>query len=470
MPIPFGVAGDTGCPIAGLTEAIVETVLPQREESKSMTLSLEQRSAKDFGTIGGLDPDDLKKVGWGIIFGRGVKPEIKAAIEPLINLRSEAQPMRIFEGDDAPFPGESAEAWLDRHDGVRMDVVDPSLGIPFYILIVAPLESISFQFQYSLDLYWAVGRLWFETSEEFHWYAESVVSYETMGPVRTAKKVAMFATEHDFDKATQLFMRQVARPMIDGHGNFPVPIGKEQGFELDTYLGERATKANLENILRGSVEGGASVLFSGTHGMQFGFQDKRQSLVQGALVCQDWEGYGHIAEKHWFGASDIPGDANFHGLIHVLFACHGAGCTEFDDFDRLNNEPRRIAEKPFLSMLPQALLSRRNGALAVLAHVERAWVYSFQGGRGRSQTQGFRDVISRLLLGQRIGHATDSFNMRWAVLSTQLSEKQQGLNRNVSFSPGVLAKLWIARDDARNFIVLGDPAVRVRIDKLSELR
>jgi hypothetical protein len=467
MPLPLGITGETGRPIAGLSDAIVESVLPQREESRLMSLSLKKRSAKHFGTIGGSDPDDLRKVGWGVIYGRGIDSEIKAAMKPLLNLRSEAEPLRIFEDEDAPHPDETAEAWLDRH-GASMNVVDPSLGVPFYILIVAPVDSISFEFQYSLDLYWAVGRIWFKTPKQFSNYVESVVCYETINSVRNAKKITVFATEHDFDKATQLFMQQVARPIIGGEG-IRSPLGKEQGFKVDTYLREGATKENLINILRGSAGGSPSVLFSGTHGIQFGFQDQRQSLVQGAVVCQDWEGYGNITEKDWFSASDIPKDASFHGLIHVFFACHGAGCTEFDDFDRSNREPRRIAKKPFLSMLPQALLSHKNGgALAVLAHVERAWVYSFQGRSGRSQTQGFRDVLDRLLLGWRIGHATDSFNMRWAVLSTQLSEKQHPLNRKVSFKPSALARLWIARDDARNFVVLGDPAVRLRIDRVSE--
>jgi hypothetical protein len=48
----------------------------------------------------------------------------------------------------------------------------------------------------------------------------------------------------------------------------------------------------------------------------------------------------------------------------------------------------------------------------MLAHVELAWAYSFQG------------VIGRLLTGQRIGQATDMFNLRWAGIATELSEMQ----------------------------------------------
>ena len=102
----------------------------------------------------------------------------------------------------------------------------------------------------------------------------------------------------------------------------------------------------------------------------------------------------------------------------------------------------------------------------MLAHVERAWTYSFQGQRGGSQVQGFRDVIGRLLRGERIGQATDMFNMRWAAISTELSEMQADLARGGDVSLKMLGNLWISRDDARNFIVVGDPAVRLRVEDM----
>ncbi len=129
-------------------------------------------------------------------------------------------------------------------------------------LIVAPPDLIPFSFQYSLDIYWAVGRLWFDTANEFRQYAESVLQHEKMSAVPTARKIALFATEHDFDNATQLFTKQVVRPMIDGEGARPIPIGKQQKFGLQTYLGEAATKETLGNILRGLDGGVPSLLFS----------------------------------------------------------------------------------------------------------------------------------------------------------------------------------------------------------------
>ena len=54
--------------------------------------------------------------------------------------------------------------------------------------------------------------------------------------------------------------------------------------------------------------------------------------------------------------------------------------------------------------------------------------------------------------------------MRWAVLSAELQESQ---NLRESFdrqlvSNALLANRYVARNDARNYIVIGDPAVQLR--------
>lgn len=465
-PVPFGVNADTGQPLNRLTDEIIRDLLGQKAEATPETDALSNRGNPaniSFATEGGVDPSDLAQAGWGIIYAPGVGQAIKDALAPLIEHRkSQAQPCKIFDGSDGYRPGDSANDWLKRRN-VRMDVVDPENGVPFYLLLVGSPDELPFEFQYSLDLYWAAGRLWFETPDEFRRYAESVVRYETAASVPTSRQGAIFATEHDFDDATQLFMRQVAKPLAEGE-NGGMSVWKRQNFALQTLLGTRATKAALIDVLRGQTRPTPALLVSGSHGVQFAQGDARQLAVQGAIVCQDWVRSGPMKADDWLAAADVPDDARLQGMMHFLFACYGGGCTRFDDFDRLNKAPRQIADKPFLARLPQRLLGHPNGgALAVLAHVERAWAYSFQGQRGGSQVQGFRDVIGRLLGGQRIGQATDMFNLRWAAIATDLSDLQADVARGVDVPLRKLGNLWVARDDARNFIVLGDPAVRLRV-------
>jgi len=466
---PFGISADTGLPISGLSDEAVTAMLGKGPEPALPALNQKTDTAAfSFAVIGDVDANDLSQSGWGVIFGPGVDQAIKDALKPLIDHRkASADPFVIYDGPSGVRPEESAVDWLTRQK-VRLDVVDPAKGVPFYLLIVAPPDAIPFEFQYLLDIYWAVGRLWFDTADEFRQYAESVIRYETAATVGTTKNMAMFATEHDFDNATQLFTRNVAKPLASGEGSKPIPIGKRQNFGLKTMFGEAATKAGLADLLRGRADiGSPSLLFSGSHGMEFRADDARQSAKQGAIVCQDWPSTGSITEDHWFAASDIPADAKIHGMMHIFFACYGGGCPDIDNFDRMNNQPRRIASKAFFSQLPSKMLSHPNGgALAVLAHIERAWAYSFLGDKGGSQIQGFRDVIGRLLRGDRIGQATDVFNTRWAALSVQLSETQLDLQHGADISLKTLGRMWVARDDARNFMILGDPAVRLRTEDL----
>ena len=120
-----------------------------------------------------------------------------------------------------------------------------------------------------------------------------------------------------------------------------------------------------------------------------------------------------------------------------------------------------------LAALPRRLLSHPNGgALAVIGHVERAWASSFRSAKGLSQTQDFFDVLGRIMAGYRIGEALDTFNLRWAVRSIELAEAQLGFARNETVDLRLLAKLWVARDDSRNYILFGDPAVRLRVREI----
>lgn len=469
--LPFGISAQTGAPLPALSDDAIAAMLERENTPTPESVVMAERASPGgaaFAVEGGIDPNDLGQAGWAVMFAADVDQSIKDALAPLLaHRRAAATPFVVFDGASTYRPGESASAWLGRQ-GVRLDIVNPDAGVPYYLMIVGSPDAIPFEFQYVLDLYWGVGRLWLDSPDAFRQYAESVMRYETASTVPTKRRIALFAPEHDFDAATQLFVKHVATPLANGEGTKPVALGARQKFALQKLIREDATKANLASLLRGSgTDGPPSVLFSGGHGMQCEPSDPRQSEVQGALVCQDWGGHGAIAADHWFAGADLPSDAHVHGLVHFMFACHGGGCTQFDNFDRLNNAPRQIATRPFLSRLPQSLLSHPNGsALAVIAHIERAWAYTFQGERGGSQIQGFRDVLGRLMRGERVGQAMDAFNIRWAALSTALAELQLDLHHGANVSPRNLGRLWVARDDARNFMVLGDPAVRIREEDL----
>jgi hypothetical protein len=472
----MGISAKTGRPLPHITpEALSLMAAGQRKPDPERSI-LESRAAPAAARLRGVvaeidDPNDLAEVGWGIVFARDCNPSIRLALQPLLELRKKqaGDLFKVFEGPSAPALGEPAVKWINRN-GATLDVVDPYNGIPYFLLLVGSPESIAFEFQYTLDIYWAVGRLFFPTSDEYARYAASVVAYEVAPVVKTSRQVALFATAHDFDRATQLFTSKVAEPLAKPDDPYGA-LGSKRKFALRKFLGNDATKGNFAKILKGEIEGGIPALIvSGTHGMEFELGDARQSEAQGALVCQDWPGYGSIGADDWFAARDVPDSVRLAGVIHFCFACYSAGCPREDNFARMQAGPRQIAERPMIARLPQAMLAHPDGgALASLGHIDRAWAYTFVSNRGKGQVQGIRDVLTRILSGDRIGHATDQFNIRWAALSTDLSESLQAAAHGNALPDAVLANRWIARDDARDYIIIGDPAIRLRVNDMPVL-
>ena len=355
MPIPFGISADTGQPLEGIDDAALDSFKVNGHNGAVAKEYLEAKAEStepNFGTIGDVDSSQLDQAGWAVIFSPSADQKIREALQPLLDHRKaqvgDENLFKIFEGPSGYQPDDTATTWLRRPPrNVRMDVVDPQLGVPYYILIVGPPDEIPFEFQYALDLYWAVGRLWFPTADEFRQYADSVIRYETMPAVPTSRQMTVFATRHDFDAATQLFSSEVAEPLVQGLGRVAA-VGQRQKFGLQPFIGDPATKDSLLRILSGSIDNGPpALLFTGGHGKSFRPDDPRQEGSQGALICQDWAGYGKVERDAYFDASDLPANAKVHGMVHFLFACYGGGCPQFDNFNRLQEgAPKTIAPNP----------------------------------------------------------------------------------------------------------------------------
>lgn len=451
----FGVDADSGQPLPPPDAALVAD--RARALPASAAEQARRMASATFGAVIGINEELLSDTGWGIVFARD-DPDadaIETALAPLLDRRRDeaGQRFKLFKGADGYAADDTAEGWLARK-GLGLDLVDPESGVPYYLVLVGGPETISVEFQYRLDLYWACGRLHFASAAEYGAYAANVVRYETAAG-KVARRAAMFAPRHDFDAATQLFQTCVAGPLSQRK-----PLN---GFAWDLVLAEDATKAALADILSGERGGEPpAILFTGGHGMEFAGDDARFANGQGALVCQDWTGpgTGPLSADVWFGADDLaPGGAGF-GTIHLLFACYGGGYGAVDSFREQDGSARRIADHAGFARLPQAMMAHpAGGPLAVIAHIDRAFAYSFQTPSGGTQNQGFREILFALMLGRRVGSAVDRFNLKWATISTELADAL----RAEQVDDGRLFRLWIQRDDARNYILFGDPAVRLRL-------
>jgi hypothetical protein len=240
-------------------------------------------------------------------------------------------------------------------------------------------------------------------------------------------------------------------------------------WDVQTMLKDDATKAALGCLLGTAPP---ALLFTASHGVGFPNGDPRQLDNQGALVCQDWPGPEEwkqpIPQDFYFAADDIGDDARLLGLIAFHFACYGGGTPRWDDFaHRTLQERTQIAPRAFVARLPQRLLSHpKGGALAVIAHIERAWGYSFMSyykAKATQQLEDFQSTLTRLMKGQRVGWAMEFFNSRYANLSSVLTSELEEVKFGKTPDDVEIAGMWTANNDARGYAIIGDPAVRLRV-------
>jgi hypothetical protein len=416
-----------------------------------------------------IDPTDVGQAGWAIVFHEDESEDVKKALQPLIDHRGKAisdtnklKKLEYRSGDDW-------SKWL-AWQGVSAGNIDPK-KVPFYILLIGSPELIPFSFGHLLDVEYAVGRLHFDTAAEYTAYVQSLIDYESSPTVPNAREAVFFGTRHPSDKATELSADHLVKPLLEGNETSEgKPIAEYGQFRSKALWGADATKQALRDTLHSPANTKpAAFLFTAGHGMGFPVDHPQQLSSQGALLCQDWPGLGQIAPDHYFAASDVTNDARVHGMIAFHFACYGAGTPAFDRFIYDPGfPPEPIASHAFLSALPKKLLSHSNGgALAVIGHVERAWGYSITGDTTGPQLIPFQNSIGRLLRGEPIGFAMKDFNERYAALSTNLSDLQDKLNLSFPISESTLVSTWIERNDAEGYVVLGDPAVRLRVKDLA---
>jgi hypothetical protein len=471
-----GIDADTGRYLLQLPPADLARIASGEPLDPTSLAELKQRLAQEreahFEVIAGVDPNDISKAGWGVIFAarRPDSPEAKAqeaiaeALRPLLELRraqAGGELYREYRGPLGYRAGESKLQFLQRH-GVGPGPVDPH-KVPYYLLLVGDPEEIPFRVQSQLGVQYAVGRLHFDRVEDYAHYAASVVAAET-GGVKAPRRAVMFGPANDDDVATQSSSTRLLRPVAAALRSAPGLAG----WTIDELVGPPATRQALADLLRDPP----ALWLSASHGMGLRMDDPRQLRHQGALLCQDWPGplaWGGkpIPEDFYFSGDDPPADANLAGSVAMLFACYGAGTPALDEFARQAFQERaRIAPQAFVAGLPKALLNRpKGGALAVIGHVERAWGYSFQwqgpGGTTTAQTAVFDSTLSALLGGARVGAAMEYFDVRYAEIASDLSVLIEEKDYGGVVDDYQLAAMWTANNDARGYAVLGDPAVRL---------
>lgn len=401
----------------------------------------------------GIDPTDLSQTGWGIMFPEGGDPSVERALEPLLNFRREQAHSRFRRFYYKK--GESAPQFLWYRHGVAPGVLDTS-KMPFYLLLIGDFDEIPFSFQTSLNGPLAMGRLSLEHVADYTRYAQSVVAWE-QDRHNHQGRAAFFVVQNDI--ATSNFSRTVATPLIQAFQESTSHLA------IETYSGEYATKTHLVEALS-EESSPLRFLFVSSHGVTLPAGHENQSLVQGAIVCQDWPGGSRIQKEHYFAASDVPESANISGMIAFLLEDF-SGATDMSDKSLYligQTEPSHQAhERPFVARLPRRLLGHpRGGALAILARCGRSWLYSDDSSPKHLNwlRMALEDYILSLTQGFPIGYAHKNLahtSYEFFLSSPSLFEG----SRIPPTQQEQFALSWAIGSDARNFMILGDPAVRL---------
>jgi hypothetical protein len=455
-------------PIGDLAHSVIKSTLPPSPDHEFI-----EGLSRAFAAPFGMDMTCLADVGWGIVFAENAPDEVRRALDPLVELRRK-QAGGLLKILDCK-AGEQVRDWYLRHE-IAPSNLNPN-KVPYYLLLVGNPTEIPFDFQYLIGVEYAVGRLGFDTPAEYHQYAATLVAYETGSAVNNSKQIAYWGTQHIGDPATSLSSRFLIDPLANGIDDpvsqFRIPVHQRKGVDCSRTLmkGDNASRGALLETLHTSRP--PAVLFTASHGISVPNGRPNQIADNGALLCQDWPGFGSMKREYMLSAADLADDANVAGLVAFLFACYGGGTPDIDEFPRDMAEVGKLpapAPKPFLASLPRRLLAHPGGsALAVIAHVDRAWGYSIEPVKlPEPQIAMFYNSLCLILSGCKIGHAiSQQFGQHYAFLCAALLAATAPMAASGARIPDrEIVQYWLERNDAKNYVVLGDPAAQVRNELL----
>lgn len=417
----------------------------------------------------GVDPNNLAETGWGVIFAENEGPAVAEALQPLLDHRREQAGARFRQLTYQP--GESIENFLWYRYGETPGVLDLDV-LPFYLLLVGSPEAIPFEIQQQLSVSHGVGRVSFGSVEDYASYAKAVVAWE-LGAPTSSSKMRFFCPDNG-DSVGSLMRRAFVVPLLERDYT-----GLRPTWEVEALIGANATKSALTNSLGAETRPG--LLFVAAHGRSLAPGHPEQETRQGALLC-------HVGlsmpdrplQDQYFEAVDVPEQACLNGMICVLFAGFSAGTPARDSFPQesglQDRESRALALQPFVARLPQILLQR--GAQAVVGYLDRNWTLSFAWptagaySSGNRETWGaFYELLVKLAAGERLGSAFRALSERATALAAELATRLEQQNSGLDVDDTLINLLRTATSDARNLVILGDPAVRLKVapvDLLSE--
>jgi|ERR1044072_2860336 hypothetical protein len=400
----------------------------------------------------------IRTGGWGVILGADTSPQVRQALQPLLEHRQAEAGDRYGEFY-LNTSSETASEFLLRH-GVGPGPANPR-RVPYYILLVGSPEEITFPFQYQLGVQHGVGRVFFKSPDGYYNYATNVVAAEKSDKL-TRKRFAFFVPAHIRDPITQDMFALALRLENFLSSRF-------SAWEICRFDHSRATKTTLAEILASRER--MPLLLTLSHGARFDSGHPLQASNEGGILCAEFyeknaSGIAsNMTNEVMFCKDDIPNMSGANVDILILDACRSAGTAEFDDLPSTapTDNRRRLAPSDRLAPLPLGLLSSfADGPLAVIGHVNDPSNLSFKWRGVWTESQTYEITLSRLLEGYPVGFAVKPYVQKFVDILAMIHPFNTNLSGH-GIDDDTQEELYRMAIGERNLIILGDPAVRIRV-------
>jgi hypothetical protein len=408
-----------------------------------------------------VDAGDPRAAGWSFLLHaddprRGALTE---ALAPLARWRGMAEP-----GAPLIFRGEPPESWFDwlndNYHSLDLEGKKP----PAYVLIVGGPQQVPFAFQSLMHTIASVGRVAFDDIQDLETYVSKLLRIEKAPEPTVGRDVVLFAPDGGSSDPTYFSREYMAKPLGEH-------IRDDLGFHTVERFAKAATKTNLVSALSGQRP---ALVYTASHGLgASGEPLDVQKRLNGAICCQH---RGPLTEEALVSADDVPTDGVFaEGSVFFQFACYGYGTPAESDFSHwFRDSPERLATEDFIAALPKRLLAHPRGPIAYVGHLDTAFLHGFAEvasphalERWHTRIAPFKSAVDRLLGVQPSGLAMEDMSRRYAVCNAVLTNAYDRQRRGrLQWTETLRERFldsWITRSDAQNYMVLGDPAARLRI-------
>jgi len=419
------------------------------------------------------DPDSLPRQRWALLVPQGLHGQrLRVLLEPLRKRREEEQgaPADVFE---VPPRLSAAEA-----RDFRERVLQPSSRrlrdqARYLLLAGAPdVMPLELQDELGADGTNFVGRIAFEDEAGYEAYVAKLLASETRGRPQSPPRIVL-ASVNDGSDATAFGREALVEPLV-ARCQKEVELGELYA----TIQEEPLSSGSAQRLLELASSPRPQILFTLSHGLGAPLTGwstaAEQRARQGALVLGDG------AELTAPEVAQVP---FIEAGIWFYFSCFGAGTPKTSLYqpwmERLHQEghgfdmplenthrSRPLDGRPFLGALPCAALANPRGPLAVIAHMDLAWAFAFHDPlKGRAHPDRFAGVLAHLAQGHRVGsalHALTRFGLQVDAMIRRGDQEAAAEKTRAAVDPVPRAYLWMERHDLLSYMLLGDPATRLR--------